>query len=238
MTSGTSARAIRRATAKVSRVGRSWPRSRMRRRMSGLGHGATGRLEPPIGRSGGGNNDLLEDLVLAVAGADQGGDVAVGESMGAADNGVDERGEVGGDLSVVEHGPPDCGGQVTRRVSETGQQALPFALTPLRRQPAGRRVLRGHGPTSFLGGLHAGARLRGRYEGLPLAGVRRTTQPACSAFGCSPRPPPGCGWPGRAWSGCVARGSGRFAPTAPAAGRSRGWSAPDPPAPPPPARAG
>ena len=79
-----------------------------------------------IGRSGGGDDDRLEDLVLAVAGADQGGDVAIGESMGAADNGVDERGEVGGHLSVVEHGPPDCGGQVTRRVSEMGQQALPF----------------------------------------------------------------------------------------------------------------
>ena len=51
----------------------------------------------------------LEDLALAVAGADQGSDVAVGCSLGVADDGVDERGKVGGHLMVVEHGPPDCG---------------------------------------------------------------------------------------------------------------------------------
>jgi hypothetical protein len=50
----------------------------MRRRMSRLGHGATGSLELPIGRFGGGDDDRLEDLVLAVAGTDQGSNVAVG----------------------------------------------------------------------------------------------------------------------------------------------------------------
>jgi hypothetical protein len=75
MTSGTSARAIRRTTANVSRVAR----------VVAPVQDAQAHVRPRPWRDG-----------PPGAGADQGGDVGVGESMGGTGDGVDERGEVGG----------------------------------------------------------------------------------------------------------------------------------------------
>ncbi len=164
-------------------------------------------------------------------------------------------GEGGGDRRGVGGAPRGVSADRRRRATVSGApSSVHGACTP---EPGLRPVLPPEGEAVTAEGRPEGAqwtpgrtrRRRGRRSPYPecrARGSRRTAErrrarrPAGVVSGrrrgVRPRGRPGCGPPGRASSGCWRHGSSPSSPTAPAPGRSPGWSdrprsAPAPPAP-------